>query len=226
VRWARSPGRSWRPRSRTVLDRDWLLPRSRQEAVVPTPFQIRLALQFADLLWAANIAVLSQLGIRISDPLAKRLRCFFRNARRNSGRRTAALNITQSMSRKRNCWDNAPRKSFGTLKTELVHHREYPDCDTAPTSSPSALVRSLGGSEVLPDILADWGSEVRGAPRRASRSASASNNCLASVRWGITPSASAAVYFQSPEAKSAEPQNLERPVLGCCLSPSIRLDFW
>jgi putative transposase len=66
------------------------------------------------------------------DPLAKRLRCFFRNARRNSGRRTAALNITQSMSRKGNCWDNAPMESFfGTLKTELVHHREYPDRDTA-----------------------------------------------------------------------------------------------
>jgi transposase InsO family protein len=36
--------------------------------------------------------------------------------------------ITQSMSRKANCWDNAPMESFfGTLKTELVHHREYPD---------------------------------------------------------------------------------------------------
>jgi transposase InsO family protein len=40
--------------------------------------------------------------------------------------------ITQSMSRKVNCWDNAPMESFfGTLKTELVHHREYPDRDTA-----------------------------------------------------------------------------------------------
>jgi transposase InsO family protein len=35
------------------------------------------------------------------------------------------------MRRKGNCWDNAPRKSFGTLKTELVHHGEYPDRDTA-----------------------------------------------------------------------------------------------
>src|SRR6267378_1349407 len=36
------------------------------------------------------------------------------------------------MSRKGNCWDNAPMESFfGTLKTELVHHREYPDRDTA-----------------------------------------------------------------------------------------------
>src|SRR5207253_708415 len=42
-----------------------------------------------------------------------------------------AAAITQSMSRKANCWDNAPMESFfGTLKTELVHHREYPDRDT------------------------------------------------------------------------------------------------
>jgi transposase InsO family protein len=40
--------------------------------------------------------------------------------------------IIQSMSRKGNCWDNAPMESFfGTLKTELVHHREYLDRDTA-----------------------------------------------------------------------------------------------
>jgi len=40
--------------------------------------------------------------------------------------------IIQSMSRKGNCWDNAPMESFfGTLKTELVHQREYPDRDAA-----------------------------------------------------------------------------------------------
>ena len=40
--------------------------------------------------------------------------------------------MIQSMSRKGNCWDNAPMESFfGTLKTELVHHREYLDRDTA-----------------------------------------------------------------------------------------------
>jgi len=40
--------------------------------------------------------------------------------------------ITQSMSRKANCWDNAPMESFfGTLKTELVHQGEYPDRDAA-----------------------------------------------------------------------------------------------
>jgi putative transposase len=40
--------------------------------------------------------------------------------------------ITRSMSRKANCWDNAPMESFfGTLKTELVHQRHYPDRDAA-----------------------------------------------------------------------------------------------
>ena len=34
--------------------------------------------------------------------------------------------ITPSMSRKGNCYDNAPMESFwGTLKSELVHHRRY-----------------------------------------------------------------------------------------------------
>jgi putative transposase len=38
----------------------------------------------------------------------------------------AAANITPSMSRKGNCWDNAPMESFfHTLKTERVHHRIY-----------------------------------------------------------------------------------------------------
>ena len=34
--------------------------------------------------------------------------------------------ITCSMSRKGNCWDNAPMESFfATLKKELVHHEDY-----------------------------------------------------------------------------------------------------
>lgn len=38
----------------------------------------------------------------------------------------AAAGMTPSMSRKGNCWDNAPMESFfHTLKTELVHHRHY-----------------------------------------------------------------------------------------------------
>jgi putative transposase len=43
-----------------------------------------------------------------------------------------AAAIVQSMSRKGNCWDNAPMESFfGTLKTELVHQGQYPDRDAA-----------------------------------------------------------------------------------------------
>ena len=36
------------------------------------------------------------------------------------------LGFVQSMSRKGDCWDNAPMESFfGTLKTELVYHEDY-----------------------------------------------------------------------------------------------------
>jgi putative transposase len=43
-----------------------------------------------------------------------------------------AAAIVPSMSRKGNCWDNAPMESFfGTLKTELVHLSEYPNRDAA-----------------------------------------------------------------------------------------------
>lgn len=38
----------------------------------------------------------------------------------------SAAGITASMSRKADCYDNAPMESFfHTLKTELVHHRDY-----------------------------------------------------------------------------------------------------
>lgn len=38
----------------------------------------------------------------------------------------ASYGMRASMSRKGNCYDNAPAESFfGTLKTELVHHRRY-----------------------------------------------------------------------------------------------------
>jgi len=34
--------------------------------------------------------------------------------------------MTASMSRKGDCWDNAPMESFwGLLKNELVHHRKF-----------------------------------------------------------------------------------------------------
>jgi transposase InsO family protein len=44
-------------------------------------------------------------------------------------------NITCSMSRKANCWDNAPTESFfATLKKELVHHQQYKTRDEARQS--------------------------------------------------------------------------------------------
>jgi transposase InsO family protein len=43
--------------------------------------------------------------------------------------------IRQSMSRKADCWDNAPMESFfHTLKTELVHHCDYPTREAARSS--------------------------------------------------------------------------------------------
>jgi putative transposase len=40
--------------------------------------------------------------------------------------------IRQSMSRKGNCYDNAPMESFfGSLKTELVHRATFPTRETA-----------------------------------------------------------------------------------------------
>jgi len=47
-------------------------------------------------------------------------------------KRLAEHGIVSSMSRKGNCWDNAPMESFfHTLKTELVHHRDYLTRDEA-----------------------------------------------------------------------------------------------
>jgi putative transposase len=43
-----------------------------------------------------------------------------------------AAKMIQSMSRKGNCWDNAPMEScFGTIKTELVHQACYPTREAA-----------------------------------------------------------------------------------------------
>ena len=42
------------------------------------------------------------------------------------------VNAVQSMSRKGNCWDNAPMESFfHTLKTELVHQAAYANREDA-----------------------------------------------------------------------------------------------
>src|SRR3954453_20748794 len=47
-------------------------------------------------------------------------------------KKLAEHGIVCSMSRKGNCWDNAPMESFfHTLKTELVHHRDYLTRDEA-----------------------------------------------------------------------------------------------
>ena len=44
-------------------------------------------------------------------------------------------NITCSMSRKANCWDNAMMESFfATLKKELIHHESYPTRESARQS--------------------------------------------------------------------------------------------
>ncbi|TBV81808.1 MAG: IS3 family transposase [Desulfobulbaceae bacterium] len=44
----------------------------------------------------------------------------------NYGKLLEQFGMTASMSRKGNCYDNAPMESFwGTLKQELVHHRKY-----------------------------------------------------------------------------------------------------
>jgi len=44
-----------------------------------------------------------------------------------------------SMSRKGNCYDNAPMESFrGTLKQELFHHRKYRTSNLRPPPRPSA----------------------------------------------------------------------------------------
>ena len=42
------------------------------------------------------------------------------------------FSMQASMSRKGNCWDNAPMESFwGALKTELVHHRRFSNREQA-----------------------------------------------------------------------------------------------
>lgn len=45
------------------------------------------------------------------------------------------FDMKASMSRKGNCYDNAPMENFwGTLKNELVHHRRYATRDEAIAS--------------------------------------------------------------------------------------------
>jgi transposase InsO family protein len=65
--------------------------------------------------------------------------------------------ITASMSRKADCYDNAPMESFfHTLKTELVHHRDYnspprPSAISSPSSRASTTEPgSIPPSDISP----------------------------------------------------------------------------
>ena len=50
-------------------------------------------------------------------------------------RRLSEERIACSMSRRGNCWDNAPMESFfASLKKELVHHEDYATRDEAQAS--------------------------------------------------------------------------------------------
>ena len=52
----------------------------------------------------------------------------------------ASYGIQTSMSRKANCWDNAPMESFfGTMKTESLHHYRFKTRETAKGLSLSTL---------------------------------------------------------------------------------------
>jgi transposase InsO family protein len=76
-----------------------------------------------------------------------RSRSFSRRSRATSEAYRQALarsGITPSMSRKGDCWDNAPMESFfHTLKTERVHH-----C-ARPCSLRRALLRESGQRQLL-----------------------------------------------------------------------------
>jgi transposase InsO family protein len=53
-------------------------------------------------------------------------------ASRDYGKALKNSGLQPSMSRKGNCWDNAPMESFfGTIKSELVHDRRYATRDEA-----------------------------------------------------------------------------------------------
>jgi len=64
-----------------------------------------------------------------------------------------------SMSRKADCYDNAPMESFfHTLKTELVHHRQY------MKAKPKVCSRTLRGSITSPKLRSYPASSSRATP--------------------------------------------------------------
>ncbi len=59
----------------------------------------------------------------------------FGRGREHYRRRLAEERITCSMSRRGNCWDNAPMESFfASLKKELIHHEDYATREQARAS--------------------------------------------------------------------------------------------
>jgi putative transposase len=71
----------------------------------------------------------------------------------------AASGITPSMSRKGDCWGNAPMESFfHTLKTERVHHRVYATRDQARRD----LFQYIEGFYNLRRIIAERDRRQRG----------------------------------------------------------------
>jgi putative transposase len=75
------------------------------------------------------------MAVQRQRPAAGLLHHSDRGSQYASGDYRKALNshgFVQSMSRKGNCWDNAPMESFfGSMKAELVHHQRYPTREAA-----------------------------------------------------------------------------------------------
>jgi hypothetical protein len=82
----------------------------------------------------------------------------------------------------RNCWDNAPMESFfGTLKTELVHHREYPDrVARGATCLPISKAITIGG-ESTPPLATSPHSRQRQMPHNPGVHCSGGRSEFASV---------------------------------------------
>lgn len=74
----------------------------------------------------------------------------------------ARAGVTPSMSRKGDCWDNAPMESFfHTLKTERVHHRVYATRDQARRD----LFQCIEGFSTIPAACTQlWATSVQRTP--------------------------------------------------------------
>ncbi len=78
--------------------------------------------------------------------------------------------IRQSMSRKGDCWDNAPMESFfHSLKTELVMHCDYKTRDEARASLFDYMECSTTASDAtrLSSTWLRWSSKLQQRPKRA-----------------------------------------------------------